>query len=65
MEDHIGHRQRLKESYLKNGLDHFEPQHALELLLFYSNPRSDTNPLAHELLHTRYVPRGLYNERVE
>ena len=21
-------------------------------------------PLAHELLHTRYVPRGLYNERV-
>ena len=22
-------------------------------------------PLAHELLHTRYVPRGLYNERME
>ena len=21
--------------------------------------------LAHELLHTRYVPRGLYNERVK
>lgn len=47
---HAGHRQRLKERFLQEGLDHFSQINALELLLFYCVPRRDTNPLAHKLL---------------
>ncbi len=47
---HDGHRQRLKERFLKEGLDNFNEVQALELLLFYCLPRQDTNPIAHGLL---------------
>ena len=47
---HAGHRQRLKDRFLQEGLDHFSQVNALELLLFYCVPRKDTNPLAHKLL---------------
>ena len=50
MSIHTGHRQRLKERFLKEGLDHFVEHQVLELLLFYCIPRIDTNPLAHNLL---------------
>lgn len=48
---HDGHRQRLKDRFCNEGLDHFEEHEVLELLLFYCIPRIDTNPLAHELLN--------------
>ncbi len=48
--EHDGHRIRLKHRFLKTGLDDFEPHNVLELLLFYSVPRKDTNPLAHRLI---------------
>lgn len=47
---HEGHRQRLKNRFLKSGLDSFEPHNILELLLFFSIPRRDTNDTAHLLL---------------
>ncbi len=47
---HEGHRQRLKERFLKDGLDGFQPHEVLELLLFYSIPRRDTNPTGHLLI---------------
>ncbi len=47
---HDGHRQRLKEQFLKNGLDGFTDIQALELALFYCISRKDTNPIAHELI---------------
>ncbi|HHY83603.1 MAG TPA: DNA repair protein RadC [Clostridiales bacterium] len=47
---HEGHRERLKNRFLEEGLDHFNQHQVLELLLFYAIPRKDTNPLAHELL---------------
>lgn len=47
---HDGHRQRLKERFLTEGLDHFDELYVLELLLFYCIPRKDTNPIAHRLL---------------
>ena len=47
---HDGHRQRLKERFLAEGLDHFDELYVLELLLFYCIPRKDTNPIAHRLL---------------
>lgn len=51
MSMHTGHRQRLKEQFLKNGLDGFTEFQVLELLLFYCIPRIDTNPIAHRLIH--------------
>ncbi len=50
MSIHEGHRQRMKQRFLQEGLDHFEQHQVLELLLFYCVPRKDTNPIAHALL---------------
>ena len=47
---HKGHRSRLKQRFLEEGLDSFTDIQALELLLFYGVPRQDTNPIAHRLL---------------
>lgn len=47
---HKGHRERLKQRFLEEGLDHFSDIQVLELLLFYAIPQRDTNPIAHELL---------------
>ena len=47
---HAGHRSRLKNQFLKNGLDSMEDHVVLELLLFYSMAQVDTNPIAHRLL---------------
>ena len=47
---HDGHRNRLRERFLTEGLDSFEAHNVLELILFYAIPRKDTNELAHRLL---------------
>ena len=44
------HRQRVKARFQEEGLDHFDPVHALELLLFYAIPQKDTKPAARALL---------------
>lgn len=49
--EHDGHRSRLKNRFMKSGLDDFEPHNVLELVLFYSVPRRDTNPIAHRLIN--------------
>ena len=46
---HDDHRKRLKTEFLARP-DVFPDHKVLELLLFYANPRADTNPLAHMLL---------------
>ncbi len=51
MSIHAGHRQRLKERFLKDGLDAFNEHQVLELLLFYAIPQRDTNEIAHELIN--------------
>ncbi len=48
---HEGHRSRLKNRFLEEGLDGFEDHQILELLLFYAIPRRDTNELAHYLIN--------------
>jgi len=48
---HDGHRERVRENVLKNGFEQLEDHRLLELLLFYSIPRGDTNELAHRLLN--------------
>jgi DNA repair protein RadC len=47
---HEGHRKRVKELFLSAGLESFHPHNVLELLLFYSISRQDTNEIAHRLL---------------
>ena len=60
MSDHTGHRQRLKEQYLNNGLDGFTDYQVLELLLYFAIPRIDTNILAHHLMdHFQTLDRVL------
>lgn len=50
MSKHDGHRQRLRERFMAEGLDNFTQEQVLELLLFYSIPRVNTNELAHDLV---------------
>ena len=50
---HAGHRERVKREFLENGFNEATPPHKiLELLLFFSIPRRDTNEIAHELIDT-------------
>ena len=47
---HSGHRKRVKANVVKNGFSQLEEHKLLELMLFYSIPREDTNELAHRLI---------------
>lgn len=47
---HTGHRERTKRRFLEQGIAGWTDHQILELLLFYSIPRKDTNELAHELM---------------
>lgn len=47
---HKGHRKRLKKRFLEVGLDGLQDHEILELLLYYSIPRRNTNEIAHELI---------------
>lgn len=49
--DSQGHRERIKEKFLKNGIDGFAEYEILELLLTYCIPRKDTKPMAKDLLN--------------
>lgn len=49
---HKDHRKRVREAYLADGFSEATPPHKiLEMLLFYSIPRADTNETAHLLLN--------------
>lgn len=63
--EHDGHRKRLKARFAKSGLDDFEPHNVLELLLFYSVPRKDTNPIAHRLINRFGSLSGVFDAKPE
>ena len=46
-----GHRERMKESYLRNSFESMPDHNILELLLFYAIPQKDTKPLAYDLIN--------------
>lgn len=64
-----GHRQRLRERFLKGGLEGFHDHEVLELLLCFALPRKDVKPIAKDLLF-RFgslagvldTPRGLLEQ---
>lgn len=62
---HDGHRDRVRQDFMEKGeLSGFSDLRALELLLFYSLKRGDTNPLAHRLLDKFDTLHGVFNASV-
>ena len=49
---HNGHRDRLRNKFIKNGLDGFEQHEIIELFLFYAFSQRNTNDIAHDLINT-------------
>ena len=58
---HDKHRERVRQRYLRSGLNGFEDHQVLEFLLFYAVPRRDTNELAHRLLKSFGTLHNLMN----
>ena len=58
---HSGHRKRIKQQFFTHGLQNFSQREILELLLFYSSPRMDTNPIARILLKHFGSLRNLFS----
>lgn len=49
---HEKHRERLRNRYEEQGMEGFQDHEALELLLFFTIPRGNTNPTGHALMQT-------------
>lgn len=62
---HAGHRKRMRERFMKNGLDDFEKHNILELLLYHSLPQCDTNEIAHRLIDTFGSFSGVFDASIE
>ena len=58
---HQGHRRRVKQEFMARGLAGMPDHRALELLLFFSIPQGDVNPLAHELVEQFGSLAGVFN----
>ncbi len=62
---HQNHRARVRETFRKAGVDGMPDHNLLELLLFYSIPRKDTNELAHRLIETFGSLNGVFDAPYE
>lgn len=60
-----GHRERLREKYLREGITAFHDYEILELLLTYVIMRKDVKPLAKELLKSYGTLERLINSEME
>ena len=57
---HSGHRERLRKKVIQYGIDVLENHEVLELLLFYSIPRRNTNDIAHQMLEEFETLPGVF-----
>lgn len=62
---HKGHRERMRKRLLKSGFESFSEHEILEMLLYYSVPRKDTNEQAHFLLDEFKSIDNLINADIE
>ena len=62
---HDNHRQRMMERCQKTGFASFADHEILEMLLYYSKPRCDTNETAHLLLERFGRIDGVFEASVE
>ena len=56
-----GHRQRLREKYLKGGIEGFLDYEILELFLTYASPRKDCKAKSKELIGKFGSLEGVFN----
>ncbi len=59
MGDHDGHRKHMLERFHKYGIEPFREHEVLEILLYFSIPRRDTNEIAHKLLKRFHTIEGV------
>jgi DNA repair protein RadC len=62
---YLGHRQRLRERFLKSGLEGFADYEVVELLLTLAIPRSDVKDAAKDLLARFGNLRGILDAPIE
>lgn len=48
---HKGHRERMREKFLKGNPESFQTHELVEMLLYYCIPLKDTNPIAHKIMN--------------
>ncbi|MBO4265315.1 MAG: DNA repair protein RadC [Clostridia bacterium] len=58
---HTDHRKRMRGKVVSGNEKTLDAHNLLELLLFYSIPRRDTNPLAHELIDKYGTLSGVFD----
>lgn len=62
---HKGHRQRLLDKYLQNGIHSLEDHEVLEILLFFALSRCNTNEISHNLINRFNSISGVINAPVD
>lgn len=62
---HENHRARVRETFRKAGVEGMPDHNLLELILFYSIPRKDTNEIAHRLIDTFGSLNAVFNAPYE
>lgn len=62
---HEGHRERMRNKFLKNGIGAFSEHEVMEMLLYYAVPRVNTNEMAHELLNKYKSISGVLDAPIE
>ena len=62
---HDGHRDRMRDKLIKNGEEVLHDHEILEMLLYHSVPRKDTNELAHRLIEHFGSLSGVFSASVD
>lgn len=62
---HEGHRARMRKRFRETGFEGFNEHEIIEMLLFYTCPRKDTNELAHILINEFGSIAGIMNADYE
>ncbi len=65
MNDHKGHRERVRKKFLADGIDSFADHEVLEFLLFYGIARINTNVIAHRLVERFGNLSGVLNADID
>ncbi len=62
---HEGHRQRIINKFLENGVNAFEDHELLEILMYFVHRRRDTNELGHVLLNEFRSMDGVFSAKYD
>ena len=61
---HTGHRDRLRERFVKGGVEALADYEILELILFLALPRRDVKPLAKKLIQSFGSFNGVFHSTI-